>query len=154
MKKIVLSSFLILSFFSYVLYKKSVTAAPVTTTTTSTNYATEPDTTPTDGVVVPTTAPIAGAYRDGTYTGDSVDAFYGYIQVKAVVSGGKLTDVIFLKYPNDRDRSIFINQQAMPYLKQEAIQSQGAMVNIVSGATDSSEAFIKSLSTAIAQART
>lgn len=41
----------------------------------------------------------------------------------------------------------------MPNLRQEAIQAQSADVNIVSGATDSSNAFIQSLSSAFSQAK-
>ena len=91
-------------------------------------------------------------YKDGTYTGKSADAFYGNIQVQAVIAGGKLTDVRFLQYPNDRTRSIAINTLAMPNLKQEAIQAQTANVNIITGATDSSNAFDQSLSSALSQA--
>lgn len=93
------------------------------------------------------------AYKDGTYTGSSADAYYGYIQVQAVIKGGKLTDVIFLQYPNDQENSIAINTQAMPYLKQEAIQAQGANVNVISGATDTSQAFVQSLADALNQAK-
>lgn len=92
-------------------------------------------------------------YRDGVYAGKSADAFYGNIQVKAVILGEKITDVQFLQFPNDRTRSIAINTLAMPNLKQEAIQAQSANVDIVSGATDSSNAFIQSLSSALSQAK-
>lgn len=95
----------------------------------------------------------AGLYKDGSYTGSVEDAFYGNIQVKAIISAGRITDVQFLQYPNDRSTSVMINQQAMPYLKQEAIQVQSAQVDIVSGATDSSEAFVKSLQSALSQAK-
>ncbi|MFI5265170.1 MAG: FMN-binding protein [Candidatus Levyibacteriota bacterium] len=92
-------------------------------------------------------------FKDGTYTGNAADAFYGTIQVQTVISGGKITDVVFLQYPNDRSRSIAINTFAMPNLKQEAITAQSAQVDIVSGATDSSNAFIQSLSSALSQAK-
>lgn len=101
----------------------------------------------------PTATTSTAAYKDGQYTGSVADAFYGNIQVKAIISGGKITDVQFLQYPNDRSNSVRINQQAMPYLTQEAIQTQSADVNIVSGATDSSQAFVQSLSSALAQAK-
>ena len=92
-------------------------------------------------------------YKDGTYTGSPADAFYGTIQVKAVISKGKITDVQFVQYPNDRMRSVAINTVAMPNLKQEAIQAQSATVDIVSGATDSSNAFMQSLASALNQAK-
>jgi uncharacterized protein with FMN-binding domain len=91
-------------------------------------------------------------YKDGQYTGNATDAYYGIVQVRAMVSGGKITDVVFLNYPQDRRTSILINQQAMPILKSEAIAAQSASVNIVSGATDTSSAFINSLASALNQA--
>ncbi len=94
----------------------------------------------------------SGSYKDGTYTGSPEDAFYGTIQVQATVSGGKLSNVQFLQAPNDRGTSIMINQQADPMLAQEAIQAQSPQVSIVSGATDSSQAFIQSLAAALSQA--
>jgi uncharacterized protein with FMN-binding domain len=71
---------------------------------------------------------------------------------KAIVAGGKITDVKFLQYPNDNRTSISINSQAMPYLTQEAIQAQSANVNTVSGASATSGAFRQSLQAALAQA--
>lgn len=109
-----------------------------------------PTTTPASGSTNPTAQ--QGQYRNGTYTGSVADAFYGNVQVQAVISGGRITDVIFLQYPNDRSTSIAINTQAMPYLKQEAIQAQSAQVDIVSGASDTSQAFQQSLTSALAQA--
>lgn len=91
-------------------------------------------------------------YKDGTYTGDVADAFYGYVQVKVTISGGKITDVQFLQYPNDRQTSVYINSQAIPYLKQEAIAAQSANVAGVSGATQTSRAFIESLQSALNKA--
>jgi hypothetical protein len=57
------------------------------------------------------------------------------------------------QYPNDRNRSIEINQYADPLLTTEAIQAQSGQVDIISGATDTSEAFIQSLSAALTQAQ-
>ncbi len=93
-----------------------------------------------------------GKYRDGEYTGDSADAYYGNVQVKVVISGGKISDVQFLDYPRDRRTSQLINSQAMPFLKQEAIQAQNANVDIISGATATSEAFRQSLQSALSKA--
>lgn len=96
---------------------------------------------------------LKGQYIDGTYTGNSADAYYGYIQVQVTIAGGKISNVAFLDYPQDRGTSREINGQAMPYLKQEAIIAQSANVDIVSGATDSSLAFRQSLASALAQAK-
>lgn len=93
------------------------------------------------------------SYKDGTYTGSVANAFYGNVQVQVTVSGGKITNVDFLQYPNDNPNSQSINQQATPYLKQEAIQAQSANVNTISGATLTSNAFVQSMSSALGQAK-
>lgn len=95
---------------------------------------------------------MMGQYKNGTYTGNVADAFYGNIQVQVTISKGQISDIQFLQYPNDRGNSIYINQQAMPLLKQEAIQVQSANVGGVSGATASSQAFVQSLRSALSQA--
>lgn len=94
-----------------------------------------------------------GQYKDGTYTGSVQDAYYGNIQVQAVISGGRITNVVFLQYPNDNGTSQYINSQADPMLTQEAIQAQNANVDIVSGASASSQAFQSSLADALSQAK-
>ena len=59
----------------------------------------------------------------------------------------------FLQYPNERQRSVEINSYADPILTSEAIQAQSANVDLVSGATDSSYAFIQSLTDALSKAK-
>ena len=86
------------------------------------------------------------------YTGDLVDAFYGPMQVEALIIMGRLTDIEFLQYPNDRGNTIRISNESLPVLKSEAIQKQSADVDIISGATQTSEAFIKSLASALTKA--
>jgi uncharacterized protein with FMN-binding domain len=103
--------------------------------------------------ITPAPTKTVGLYKDGSYTGSVADAFYGNIQVKAIIQNGKISDVQFLQYPNDRDRSIRINTMAMPILKSEAISVQNQNVDVVSGATDSSQAFMESLGSALAQAK-
>ncbi len=99
-----------------------------------------------------TTTGSSITYKNGTYTGSVADAFYGNIQVQVTITSGRISDVQFLQYPRDRQTSIDINSQAMPYLKQEAIQAQSAQVSGVTGATATSQAFIQSLSSALQQA--
>ena len=95
----------------------------------------------------------AGEYADGSYTGTAADAYYGIVQVQAIIRGGKIADVRFLQYPNEHDNSRRINSEAMPLLTQEAIAAQSARVDGVSGATATSEAFAESLASALAQAK-
>lgn len=91
-------------------------------------------------------------YKDGTYTGDTVDAYYGNIQVAVIITDNKIADITFLKYPNDNSTSQLVNNQAMPILKSEAIMSQKAKVDNVSGASQTSVAFSESLASALKQA--
>jgi uncharacterized protein with FMN-binding domain len=93
-----------------------------------------------------------GQFKNGSYTGAEADAQWGYIQVKITIQNGKLTNVQFLEYPNHRDRSVEINNYAMPQLTSEAIQAQSARVDVISGATDTSEAFMQSVGDALSQA--
>ena len=103
--------------------------------------------------VMQQTMPMMGSYKNGTYTGSVQDAFYGLVQVQAIISGGKITNVNFLQYPNDNRTSQFVNSQAMPLLTQEAIQVQSAQVDIISGASATSQAFQASLADALSQAK-
>ncbi len=95
------------------------------------------------------TVEAAGQYKDGSYTGPEVNATYGWVQVQAVVQNGQLADVQFLEYPRDRRTSQRINSRAVPELQTEAIQVQSANVDIISGATLTSRAFIESLKSAL-----
>jgi uncharacterized protein with FMN-binding domain len=163
MKKYLLSALVVFTFIAYSFHLRTedgevvkVVAPPglPTTEPTPTRSEEEEDTPP---VIAPTqtrsqVATPNNKYKDGQYTGVVADAFYGNIQVKATIKGGKISDIIFLQYPNDRRTSIDINTQAMPYLRSEAIQVQNAQVDIISGATDSSRAFRTSLESALAQA--
>jgi uncharacterized protein with FMN-binding domain len=102
---------------------------------------------------VPPTSTPSGQYKDGVYTGDTVDVFYGNVQVQATIQNGKISDVKFLQYPNDRRTSQEISSQAMPMLQSEAIQAQSASVDGVSGATSTSQGFIASLGSALVKAK-
>jgi uncharacterized protein with FMN-binding domain len=125
------------------------TSAPTVTATPTASSSSATSVTP---IAIPTPKP-RGQYKDGSYTGSVQDAFYGNIQVQAVISGGKITNVIFLQYPNDNRTSQYINSQADPMLAQEAIQAQSAQINGVSGASASSQAFQTSLADALSQAK-
>jgi uncharacterized protein with FMN-binding domain len=65
----------------------------------------------------------------------------------------KITAVSVPTYPNHTDRSVYINQTAIPILKAEALRAQSANINLVSGATDTSDAFAQSLQAAILKAK-
>src|SRR5581483_4387848 len=168
MQKILLSFIVIALFLLYSLYSRSsLTANKIISKTqilpnnrkiSNSPISTATPTPSTSSVlnspISPTpTVTSSSLYKNGTFNGSSEDAFYGNVQVSITVSGGKITDVSFLDYPHDRGTSVEINSQAMPLLKQEAIQAQSANVDIISGATQTSNAFISSLSTALSKAK-
>jgi uncharacterized protein with FMN-binding domain len=136
MKKLLLSLALIFSFTGYnLVFRKNQTVSQASVT--------DP---------FPVSSPPPVSYKDGTYTGDVKDVFYGNVQVGVVVTGGRISDVRFLQYPNDRRTSVEINSRAMPLLQSEAVQAQTAGVDIISGATATSQGFIESLSSALNKA--
>ncbi len=145
MKKIILSSFTIGSFILYSLTQQNQ-AATLPMQQSQINQGSSPNN---SGIQNQSTR----TYKDGQYTGTVADAFYGNVQVSAAIQGGKITDVQFLQYPNDRPQSRMISMYSTPQLKQEAIQAQSANADIISGATDTSQAFIQSLSSALSQAQ-
>ncbi len=147
MKKIFLSGVVIAAFFLYSVFRRIFNSPE------NPNPPTPSSNTSTIPLAPPPTLKNNAALKDGTYTGDVFDAFYGNVQVRAVINGGKITAVNFLQYPNDRATSREINSQAMPVLQSEAIQAQQANVDIVSGATDTSQAFISSLQSALVKAQ-
>jgi uncharacterized protein with FMN-binding domain len=152
MKKYIIAGVLVVAFVAYLIFanKGSVPVAvtPETpTTTTSTGNASGA------GAAGGGTATASsGQYKDGTYTGSVADAFYGNLQVVAVIKNGAITDVTFPQAPSG-GHSGEVSAQALPILRQEAISAQSANVNIVSGATQDSQAFQQSMASALAQAK-
>ena len=136
-----------------------ITEAPVATepnpAPTVTTPKTHPKSTTTKAPATPT--PVAsvqasGKFKDGTYTGDSVNVYYGNVQVSVTIQNGALADVQFLQYPNENNTSMRKSNMAMPILKSEAITAQSANVNSVSGASETSKGFKESLTSALSQA--
>ena len=156
-KKILLSSFVILSFIAYTASQRLKSGLflgwedddddrPVgmsAATSTILDATTTPD---------PNIPTKPGKYKDGEYTGVTVDVYYGYVQVVAVIQNGNLVNIKFLDYPKDRATSLDIANYSLPILKTEAIAIQSANVDIVSGATQTSEGFKKSLASALLKA--
>jgi uncharacterized protein with FMN-binding domain len=134
---------------------KSSTAVVVPRTTVPSSAAppsgsaTTPTTTP--GSTTPGTTP-APSTQSRTLTGTAVDNQYGTVQVQVTLQGTKITDIVALQMPSSHQRSIEISQAAEPILRQEALQSQSAQINIVSGATFTSQSYAQSLQGALDQA--
>ncbi len=93
-----------------------------------------------------------GATAAGTYTGDSVMTRWGAVQVEITVADGKITAVQAVEYPQNNARDRQINAYALPVLAQEVTQAQSAQIDVVSGATVTSDGYIQSLQSALDQA--
>jgi uncharacterized protein with FMN-binding domain len=96
-----------------------------------------------------TPAPDSGL-KDGTFRGAGVKNPYGTIQVSIKVTGGKIV-AADAAYPTANDSAI-INPPAIAQLKQATLKAQSAEVDAVSGATFTSDSYIKSLQAALDQA--
>lgn len=163
-KKFFLSGFVVFTFVAYVIEQRftkpdsAIALAPtVPSLVTHQADSSVNPLRPSGTLSIPTAQPTAtansGLYKDGVYTGPQVDAYYGLVEVQVTVKGGRISDIQFLEYPNDQRTSVRINTIAMPYLQQEALQAQSARVNIISGATFTSEGFAISLNEALKSAK-
>ena len=85
--------------------------------------------------------------KNGIFKGSAVKNPYGTIQVSIKVSGGRIT-AADATYPVTND-SATINPPAIASLKQGTVKAQSADVDAVSGATFTSESYVKSLQAAI-----
>jgi uncharacterized protein with FMN-binding domain len=99
------------------------------------------------------TAPAAAGLKSGTFTGQDIPTQFGDVQVQIIVKGGKITDLGGVRLPFDRPRSLFISQQAAPILRSEVLAAQSARIDLLSGATFTSDAWATSVQSAIDQAR-
>jgi uncharacterized protein with FMN-binding domain len=84
-----------------------------------------------------------------TFIGDNVPNQYGDVQVQITVQGHVLVDVQALQLPSSHQRSQEISGAAAPILRQEALQAQSAQIDLLSGATFTSESYAQSLQSAL-----
>jgi uncharacterized protein with FMN-binding domain len=105
-------------------------------------------------VAQPATAPAttAGTTGAGTVTGTVAQTRWGPVQVQLALAGGKITGVTVLQYPDGNGRDQQINANALPTLTKETLQAQSAAIDMVSGATVTSEGYVTSLQSALDQA--
>ena len=109
-------------------------------------------TAPTSTARPPTPAAPAPATTGGTYTGKPASTRYGPVQVEIDVSSGHIDDIRVIQHPTGDRRSVIINDKAIPILIAQAMAAQSADVDVVSGATYTSQGYRQSLQSAIDQA--
>jgi uncharacterized protein with FMN-binding domain len=125
----------------------SPTVAPGQTTTvapvivdpvTGTPAATTP--------VVETTVPVAPAACSSTISGPTISTKFGPVQVQASIDGtGLVCASQGIQWPTADQKSVSINNQAIPLLDQWAVHTGNASFNSISGATYTSKAYKQSL---------
>ena len=116
--------------------------APSSVVTTQSGTAATPTTTPT----------AAAGATTKTVTGSSVDTRYGPVQVQIVITNGKIISATAVQYPNSNSRDQEINSYAVPTLQQESVQNNSPNIDMVSGATYTSNGYISSLQSALNKA--
>jgi uncharacterized protein with FMN-binding domain len=93
----------------------------------------------------PTATSTTSTYKDGTYTGTGTSR-HGSIQATVVIRNGKIVSAQITgsttRYPTSRIAS----------LPGEVMSAQSTNVNYISGATDSSTAYLQAVANALAQA--
>lgn len=103
-------------------------------------------------VAAPGTASGTGSTGSSTYTGSVAQTRWGPVQVTITVADGRITDVAVPQYPDGNGKDQQINASALPVLTQETISAQNAAIDMVSGATVTSEGYVESLQSALDQA--
>ena len=87
-----------------------------------------------------------------TVTGSVASTRWGPVQVSITVTDGKITAVDVPQYPTGNGKDRQINASALPILTKETISAQSADIDMVSGATVTSEGYVQSLQSALDQA--
>nr|WP_245561404.1 FMN-binding protein [Actinomycetospora chiangmaiensis] len=137
--------------FSYKTSTSSSTASEAAPSATGTTTGTTTTTGATATPVAPASKANSSTYT-GTVTGTSADTRWGPVQVRVSVASGRITAVDVVAEPDGNGRDREINAQAVPTLVSETLQAQSAQIDMVSGATYTSEGYVASLQSALDQA--
>jgi uncharacterized protein with FMN-binding domain len=85
-------------------------------------------------------------------TGPAAHNRWGEVQVRVTMSGSHIENIEALQLPGDNSHSAALSREAAPILRREALQAQSANIDLVSGATLTSESYIESLQGALDRA--
>lgn len=84
-----------------------------------------------------------------TATGQTVQTRYGPVQVRIVETAGRLTDITAIQVPSGDAHSSEIAASAVPILRSEGLRANSAQIDVVSGATYTSDGYAQSLQSAL-----
>jgi uncharacterized protein with FMN-binding domain len=118
-------------------HSRAPTATAVTTTSTSASSSAQSR---------------SSSSSEKTVTGNAISTRYGNVQLKVTTSGGQITKIEAVQLPSSDPKSSEISSFAVPQLSQSALTAQSANVNVVSGATYTSDGYKTALQSALDKA--
>lgn len=121
-------------------------------TSTSTRFAPAEQVSAAGGAGNQPPTPAGPTDRFGDVVGDTITTRFGAVQVQITLDRGRITAARALQAPNADRHDQMINARAVPILNAAVVAAQSAHIDLVSGATLTSEAYIQSLQSAIDKA--
>lgn len=118
-------------------FRSHVPSAPVSSGTTTEAGAGQP------------TASASLAAGERAIDGNVANTVYGPVQVQVLVKNSKIVTVTILEQPSSTAHDLQIGQFAFPQLIHETVTAQSARIDAVSGASYTSQGYIKSLQSAL-----
>lgn len=112
----------------------------------------------TESTAIASTGSSVSSRADGTdtaartITGNAATTVWGPVQVLITVAGGKVLGVTAVEYPWTNPMDQRINISAIPQLNQEALAAGSAKIDMISGATYTSQGYVTSLQSALDKA--
>jgi uncharacterized protein with FMN-binding domain len=102
-----------------------------------------------------TTTPAGPTSSGGgsSATGDLEQYGYGELATKVTMRDGRISDVSVVELQTAEQYSQDLAQQVIPMLRREVLSAQGVRVDVISGATYTSEAYLYSVESALARLR-
>ena len=104
---------------------------------------------PTGRVASPAPSATRHIYHSGIATGAPAHTDYGTVQVRVTVVHGRIVNVAALRLPHGNQMDVQLSKPAARVLESRVISAQGASVDMVSGATYTSEGYLRSLQSAL-----
>jgi uncharacterized protein with FMN-binding domain len=84
-----------------------------------------------------------------TVNGQPADTQFGPVQVQIKIRAGRVVSATAIDYPQSSGRDQEINSYAIPVLQGETLAAQSARIDTVSGATYTSDGYVRSLQSAL-----
>jgi uncharacterized protein with FMN-binding domain len=127
-------------------YRTSTSSALPSSTTTDAGSGTSTGSTPS------TSSATTTSTYTGTLTGTTAQTRWGPVQVRATLAAGRITAVEVVQQPSGNHKDTEINADAVPSLVQETLDAQSSDIDMVSGATVTSDGYLQSLQSVLDQA--